>query len=741
MVNTFGRAVGAPAPFDPKGATIEGLPAVQRGAGQDSEALFQVGSELAGVFGRTADRQARIEGKREGEIAGNGPAFRPTGSTSLKGHAYDDAGVATYLDRLDATVSRRTREAFQAWSQDPNRTTGGLTETLDGVRDDVLANDTFAEVRGRVAAQFERLRTPFEIQAQKDAFDRVQDGRRRAGFEKLNESQTTTQRVIALDPDNPKAQAAVATQLQSQIDTIEALARNGDITQEQAAKQIASVKQATMMQIGEARIGKMKDTAAIDASEQALERDFAAGKLKNLDAGGYEKLKAAHVQRRQQINAQGSRDASLITDRLKSVVDREKQGFAVPQAEIEDLRMTAGRTPQGQAAFDIAERKRQLAQNLRGQTPEGIDAFGRMMRDQMRVSGAVSGPQNELVSFVDELATERRKAIETAPLRDADRQGVIKVAPFDFSNTEQLETGMARRVAEAQAVAKHNQREPVYLDPDEVARAKSVIAQGGDQAIESLKRVIAGAGNAAPAVLAEIGNGAPELAHAGALLVNGIPQQREVARDIIEGRRVKGVPGANIPEIDAATDNEAFAKVFGKSLTHQPEDSERLRASARAVFTARAMRGGVLKGTQEASDLLEQVYREVGGQVKVRGADYGGPETYKPSWYKDASTTMLPQYIKRGRFPDVIGAITDLDLKELPGGGPVDKDGAPVKASVLQGYYPVAVRGGYQFAKKSDYHDERLFLRGSDGGRFTLDLDRLSVRLRPRVPDAFLGGR
>ncbi len=725
--------------FDPKTQIGQALPSA---VVDSSAAMSNAGTALervSGKLGERADAATRVEAKRAGAIAGNEPDFRPTGGSTIAETTYDQAATATYIDKLDARVSRETREAYQLWSQDPQRAPSQLKENLDKIRESVLA-DSFPDIRGQVEARFERLRLPLEMQAQSDTLERARDGARAALVTRSAEATTTIAR-LAVNPDDPASQAAIRQERATIHAGYDRAAANGDITQEKAASLKLAADRDIAMRVGMTRVEQLKSVADVDASEKRLDQEFSSGKLKSMSDDAYDAIKKGLEQRRRQLVTEGNRDATLITKRLDSIVEREKQGLAIPPQELEELKLAAAKSDQGMAAFEMMERKRELARRLRGQTPEEIDAFGRVMRDQLRVSGGTASVgQNELIGFIDTMADDKRKALATAPLREADRTGLIKVAPFDPSNTEQLEISTARRVAEARAVARANGREVIYFDPGEVDRVKAVVAQGGDQALGTLQKMIAGAGKDAPAMLAEIGNGAPELAHAGGLLRSGIPQQRDLARDVLEGVRIKAQPGAKLPNVPLAEDDDAFKTVFGSSLSDQPEDRERIRATARAVFAVRAARSNIDAKTSEGTDLLKQVYREVGGRVKVGRDEYGGVDGYKPGWFSSRVQIVLPQDVKAGRFGDILGALTDADLAGLPGGGPIDAEGKPLKASTLARSYPVRTSSGWRFAASPDETD-RKWLKGSDGKPFTLDLDALGGRLRSRVPDAFLGGR
>ena len=274
MVNRFGRSVGGIKEFDPKGASIEGLPAVQRGAGQEAEALFQVGSELAGVFGRMADQQAQIEGKRAGSVAGNDPSFRPSGATTIRGRAFDEAATSTYLDKLDAKISLGMQEAYLANRDNP----AALKSSLDAFKRDLMDNDVFPEIAGRVDASFERSRLPLQVRALTAMEERQRDEARGARFTRdLQQQGLQTVRVNAA-PRDPKVMAETRQWLADEAARDQADVASRKMSATEAAQRAAqrSLDVFTAQKAG--IVGDLPDVASVDAAIEALQKDKQAGR-------------------------------------------------------------------------------------------------------------------------------------------------------------------------------------------------------------------------------------------------------------------------------------------------------------------------------------------------------------------------------------------------------------------------------------------------------------------------------
>ncbi|WP_163277982.1 hypothetical protein, partial [Klebsiella aerogenes] len=67
---------------------------------------------------------------REGEIAGMDPAWRPSGSTTIRGAAADEAGQTSYFNNLDAKLRTSMTDLFQQHQNDP----AALKSALDGLK-------------------------------------------------------------------------------------------------------------------------------------------------------------------------------------------------------------------------------------------------------------------------------------------------------------------------------------------------------------------------------------------------------------------------------------------------------------------------------------------------------------------------------------------------------------------------------------------------------------------------------
>ena len=90
--------------FTPRVTPSLGTGAIERPDGSAERSLAKGLGGLAEEAATFADRAAKEEGKRAGDIAGADPSWRPEGSWTIRGQASDAAGTATYLNNLDAKM-------------------------------------------------------------------------------------------------------------------------------------------------------------------------------------------------------------------------------------------------------------------------------------------------------------------------------------------------------------------------------------------------------------------------------------------------------------------------------------------------------------------------------------------------------------------------------------------------------------------------------------------------------------
>lgn len=736
MVNRFGRSVGAIKEFDPKGAMIDGLPGVQRGAGADAEALFQVGSELAGVFGHQADRAAAIEGRRAGAIAGNEPGFRPTGATTIRGKAFDEAATATYLDTLDAKMRKGMLETYRLHKDKPTALAAGF----DALKKDILDHDAFPEVQGQVSASFERLRLPFQAKAL-DAFEtKVQDQARASTFEANRAGSGIAVTQVAMAPDSPQALANAKRELDEAERRDKRLVNIGAMTAEQAAKNKAQREREVEGARWGAKIANLPTEAEARAAHEDFRKKVVSGELGPVsrDADLSVGIDAAFRKRIETIRTNGARSLNASDSAADDMLKRAERGQTPPGAEVAAFREATAALPEGAARVDRFDRRMRWLTAANAQGPDMFDAINRQLR-------AVAGPEpsktaSEDMVWLQERSAAMRERIAKNPISNASALGIVDMPPLRLDQPQALEESLRGRIAGADAIPARLNPDRKILEEEEARDIARKIGMGGETAVATVQAIVNAAGNAAPRVMRDIGGIAPDLAHAGLLLAGG--GSKQAAREIIAGRQIieaaKSGEGTAKPlGVDQPSFLSAYNSVVGNTMQDRAMDAGRIQKAAETLATVR-LRGESTNKGPLAERIYKQAVRDVLGEQEIGGKIYGGVGSVArdDGWFAAKRSVMLPTDVRQDRGRDIFQAIDDRMLEQLP-----VKLAPGFNAGHLRTSQPEAVEGGYRFAMKDpDSRDDPQWVRDANGGIFVLPWNLVRGALREKVPGAFIGG-
>jgi hypothetical protein len=283
--NRFGRAAGAPRDFNPQGLLPEGLLPVSRPDGSFESEMANATNRLANTFGGMADEAAKAEGKAAGTIAGLDPHYRPDGSLTIRGQAFNDAATKTYENNLDAMLRNDMQATFEINKNDP----AALKKAIDSLYQRYTGPDghVFDSIRGEFNAQFARLRLPYENRALSNYEEGVHASSRASVIENTTATETNAARMAAADPNNPLTAKNIEIELQRHSKLIDDAVANDDITADAAAKLKIKTRDSVLSSAALAQAAALKTPEAIAAYRENARKKFAAGEFKGLTADGY----------------------------------------------------------------------------------------------------------------------------------------------------------------------------------------------------------------------------------------------------------------------------------------------------------------------------------------------------------------------------------------------------------------------------------------------------------------------
>lgn len=465
------------------------------------------------------------------------------------------------------------------------------------------------------------------------------------------------------------------------------------------------------------------------------------------------------------INDRARDDARVqkgVSSEIDSVGKMALDGYAPSPDRIAKLRTAVAETKSPGLAADL-DKTELIATQMkywRTMSPPQLEASLTDLDKTMREKGGATEDALALKDAGEKLLKTMRTQVGADPLGWADRTGVVQVPPIQFGS-EDAAGQMTDRASRAEIVAQHYGVQPTYLRPDEKDALQVATAKGGPEMIAVSRALVDGFGERAPKVMAELSHDAPALAHIGALSLSGGNQG--FALDVAEAVKMRADKDFKLPQwMNKPSDTIMAAQgastrdTYGAAWALLPDGGRAAQTAAQDAFFARAVRNGYdpalgdgralpgVAGSGPSKGAYERALQESAGARFVGRDQFGGVGTYDAKGFYGFRTfdkVLVPPNVRSDRFADVIGAITDEDLKVRVGVSPMRSDTEPYSAADLRAATPVKVKGGYAFAQGNPTSEDPKFIRGALGSPFVLDFDKLEPELRKRIPGAFLGGR
>lgn len=221
----------------------------------------------------------------------------------------------------------------------------------------------------------------------------------------------------------------------------------------------------------------------------------------------------------------------------------------------------------------------------------------------------------------------------------------IEITPIDFTNPDATIETMKKRINDATIVSSKYSTPVTYFTPQE----RSMLAEVMDSADRSqrmflLGGIVDGAGQAAPDMLAEISNAAPELAGVGALVVN---ERMDAANSALRGMDAIKAGFKPIEFTPSKTDIPFNAKTT-EAMRYQPNAIGITREVASAIYADIARNEEAFNEDlwNHAIDLaLGADGAGRGGIQEVRGVNTYIPPELTPDDIESSLKAMTPESI------------------------------------------------------------------------------------------------
>lgn len=707
------------------------------GQGQALQSISSDFGKVSAKIGALADHAAAVEGKEAGRLAGLDPEFRPTKQLTIRGEAYDQAGLQVYETRTRSEMLGDLDGVFEQHQNNPAK----LNEVLAEKRRAYIGN-ALPEIRPELETTFDGVALRYNRQATRLQMERITAEQKGALTTELGEGlKRLSQNAygLGLDAEADKVMQAGLDQLGK---TLQRRDPRGELlmTPTQAAKLLDDTK----TEIATARIrGAFDRLPGLDAKGEfikTLKDDFGAsrGLASEFDENGFQRIVSSlEADWRSARTEQGVGVRALAED-VRNATRILEKGYDIGADDIAGLR---GRLAGVAGAEGVAELSTSLDQaegllafqkQARTQTPAAVDAFIAQERRALE-GGEADGFRVSRLEIATKLSEEMRGELKQDPLGWADRVGLVKVAPLDVSSPEAANAAIGRRIATAEEIGAVYGQAPVYLRPDEKRMLSVKAAQGGKDMLEVSTMLAAGAGERAPKVIAEIADDAPVVALvAGHMSIAGRTPAALDAADGIALAKTDGFKG-RAPSKEKAI--AAAAEVLGDVLSDQPRDQSAVIAAANAIYEVRAVRQGA---TTFDPDLWKTGLREILGETKVAGVTYGGIAT---QGFWGANPVILPPAMRQDALEDVLSMITPGSLSQAGLKQPIGATGKQLSTKQIAAGTLVMLSPGKYAVAMGDPSapGEERWLMQTGGEPFLLDFDKLAPILQRRRPDLWKG--
>lgn len=718
--------------------------------------VAQAAQSFAGDFasvgariGAMADHAAQAEGSEAGKLAGLDPEFRPTHNRTLRGDAYDKAG----LQIAGAQLNQQIAADFQAAADQHQANPAKLASTLKAKADAWRAK-TIPDLLPDVELHLQSHTFTLLRQASRAHDAQVAQQQQAALQTQVSEGMRQLSQQAYASGLDPEADAILARNLASIQSRLSAKDLRGRplVDPVTAAKLVENAKQEVATSRTFGAFDRLPDLAAKKQFIDKFKADFAAGAAGDGAAGGaydYKHFTTVFHHLETQFARAKAEDGvavRMLTERVGEVARLAEKGRVpspddmaaiegqvamlgnVAKAEKLDVRLADARV-----IYDLT-RTAEVAR------PDEVDQYVRNEKAKMQAEGATFR-QSHVVDHLEKLGATMRTALKTDPLGWADGR-LLKVPALDVSGPQQLAASLSARIPLAEHVGDHYQHAYQYVRPEEKAQIAAGIAKGGSEGAAWLSAVVGAAGERSPAIMKELNDHAPVMAALGGL-AHVVGPQAAVVRDALNGLALARTEGHKdltpLPKPDQV--RAAAAGVVGDALGRAGKDDAAILTLTNRVY---AVRAGAQQLTEFSKEEWQKALREVLGERTVGSEVYGGVAPSKPGWlWGGSSNIVLPVEVKQKRWRDVVGMITPEDLAAAGIAAPVGSDGKPVGLDrIKSGALIQAGYGRYQVAlgDPAKAGAEGLVMAGDGKKPFTLDMTKLVPILRRRRKDLFLGG-
>ncbi len=704
-----------------KAADLVGAEAVRLNGGRPDMSARAFANLWLAKAGDPASISGGMPATLPGTEAGGG--FRPTGSATLRGMAYDRAGARTYLQQLNQVMRDDIASVSERYQDDPAQ----LERALGQLKAAHRQEHVLPEIEADWAVTFDASASAVVRRAQAEARKRAEEADRSAFQMRLTDIEEDKSRLLAgLDPDEDGALDQLLTAQGAIDEHYDSAVERGLMKPEDAARAKADSRRSSVTGFYIAQGAKLPadDIAAL---REQIRTEYAAGDMDELDGRGFQTVDAQLAKMERNRRTRDRQVSQRLRRQGDSLASRLAAGEATGADELAAFQLELAQAPDGSEIGRSALRRLQVAEAIRNMPLSDAErALPELVRDE-------SGRANPAdLAFGRELIDRHRQALASDPLSVAERFGAIdpvEPLPLEDVSAGDAAAAFAARRDVAETAAERFGVPPRYFREGEARRLRAMVDEDPDAALALAAGMVTAGGDALPAMLRELGKDAAPLSQAGAIIAAG--GDPDAARAVLQGWR-PGQDGRMRPAVPRNRQAEISTDVVGGAFSLHPAEAERVRDAAGAIARVRLEEAGIDPKSDDARPIFERAVNEAAGATYAGEVQFGGFTDYDPGLLWSSRKVLVPPGIRADAFKQVIGALTEKDLQALPV-PPVDAAGRPYPVAQIKGAFPVATAGGYRFATGDPDGAAPMWVRGADGRPFVLSFEAIPA-LRDRLP-------
>lgn len=729
------------------------IPGVVTGPGGEAwDAAAQALSQISGRVGQMADRAAAEEGAREGARQGLSPEFRPRRDGTIRGRAFDQAGMRSVALRTNSALRTGLAEAFDASDGNPEVFNQAAAELRAKyveaapveLRADLEAD--FVNARFGYDREFVRLADKAEADALGAEAMLLLDGRVKdigrtafqAGLDEAAdrllaaETETLAADLLAYGPktaftfngreyaaDESRAGILTLEQVQETLIKSGSLIANNRVKGAFGRTQGLKGKRAFLDDFmadyakGEGVAGMMN----LDEAE-ALQREMAA-EIRGLEA----EQKAAQAELRSQ--------AAEIRANIREYRGFAKDGLVPPPDELDRLEAEARAVGDATLVGEVRE-IRQLT-SIAGAAAQmsPVQLQQEVTRAREAVRGGASPEEAARIGVLESTLAGMRAGLSKDPYGYAVRAGVVQ--PMPLQSGDQLQLSLYARAAQARVIEQRYGVRGAMFSQDELALMSAADKAGGPESIQMAAGIVEAMGPDAGTVLDRMSQRAPLLAHLGGLLMTG--GSEDAVQAAAEGRRLMAEGGGVAKGLSATTSGLKAQETLSGPLAGNASARRGIEEAANAIYIGR-------KGLNAEWDpeAYGRALQEAAGAVFVNGEQFGGIAPAGGGWFnsRPKSEVIVPSWLKAESL-DAVLDVLDAEDYALAGGGraPMFSDGTEVPVKAIREARMVTVAPGvYRLALGDPQGDDPRYLMRGEGQPYELDLGRVREAVARKAPEA-----